>query len=197
MLIKAISASTIVIAAALIGSQGALAQEATTPDAVSTTNKPGTSTPAQPNTTTIPPSDPAISPQASTTSEGSSTQAAPAEAATQTAQPTQPPPDPASSAPAPAEQAQAAPAEPTAGSPQVAAFVESQFPSLDVDADGALTTTEFEGWISKLKTAELQSAGKPINAEEVKVYAQNALLNADKDSDKKVTKAEATQFFSG
>ncbi|MBN8829666.1 MAG: EF-hand domain-containing protein [Sphingomonadales bacterium] len=93
------------------------------------------------------------------------------------------------------EQAQANPAQSSSTGTQVASFVDQQFPTVDTDADGALTQTEFEGWISKLKTAELQSSGKPVDAAEVRTYAQNAFLTADKDADKKVTKAEVAQFF--
>ncbi len=201
MLIRNISASTFVIAAALAGSQ-AWAQDSAAPAAAPTTSDPASAapapaepaapaaqpTPAQPDTTAIPASEPAASPRAN---------AGPAEPATQTAQPGSPPAEPTSTAPAPAQQAQAEPAQPASGATQVAAFVDSQFPALDADKDGALTTTEFEGWITRLKTAELEQAGKPVNAQEVKTYAQNALRTADKDSDKKVSKAEATQFFSG
>lgn len=174
-MIRMIASSTIAIAAAFMGVHAASAQG--TPSA-----------PAQPGTTAVPPSEPAVRQSAPAEPAG------PPAPATETAQPAQTAPaDPTSTAPAPAQQAAATPT----ANPQVVAFVDSQFPALDGDADGALTTTEFEGWIAKLKTAELQSSGKPVNDQEVKTYAQNAFLTADKDSDKKITKAEAAQFFNG
>ncbi|OJY67225.1 MAG: hypothetical protein BGP16_17335 [Sphingobium sp. 66-54] len=90
-----------------------------------------------------------------------------------------------------------APAQPAANGTQVAAFVDAQFPTMDGDGDGALTSTEFENWITKLKSAEMAAAGQPADEQEVKSYARNALLTADKDADQRITRAEATQFFSG
>jgi hypothetical protein len=97
--------------------------------------------------------------------------------------------------PAPAEPA--APAQAAPANPQVVAFVDSQFPAADADANGTLTAAEFTSWISKLKTAELEKAGQPADAAAVKAYADNALLTADADKDGTITKAELVKFFGG
>lgn len=171
--------------------------------------------PAQPGTTPVPPSDPAIPPQDGAVSDAGQAGARvgpPSDNVPPAGNPrdpadTQPgaqagPTAEAGEAAAPAgpatsSTAQDAPAQPGASSAQVAAFVDAQFPTMDGDGDGALTSGEFEGWISKLKSAELEAAGQPADAQEVKSYARNALLTADRDADQRITPAEATQFFSG
>lgn len=200
MTTRTMTASGFVIAAALVATQG-WAQQTTAPDPAAPfpaeTQAPAPA-PIQPDTTDIPASEPATEPAdpLTTAQPGTApydpTQPAPVD---QAQAPTDPVPAPADPDPAPVEQAQAAPAEPEAGSPQVVAFVDQQFPALDADGDGKLTQAEFEGWISQLKTAELESAGQPVDQTEVQTYAQNAFLSADRDADKLVTKEEVTQFF--
>jgi len=171
--------------------------------------------PKQPGTTPVPPSDPAIPPQ-----DGSSGNAG--QAGSQIGPPSDNVPsagnprDPATdepdaqagpsaggddavtpAGPETSSTAADAPAQPGANGEQVAAFVDAQFPAMDGDNDGALTSTEFEGWITKLKSAEMEASGQSADAQEVKTYARNALLTADKDADQRITRAEATQFFSG
>lgn len=227
MFIKTMVAPATAIAAALIVAPGAFAQEsaapvgpgsATTSAAPAPTTNPAPASsapPAQPGTTPVPPSDPAIPPQDGAASDAGQAgarvgppsdnvpaagnprdpadtqpgaQAGPTAEAGETAVPAGP--ETSSAAPD-------APAQPAANGTQVAAFVDAQFPTMDGDGDGALTSAEFEGWITKLKSAELEAAGQPADEQEVKTYARNALLTADKDADQRITRAEATQFFSG
>lgn len=226
MFIMRMSASATVIAAALIAAPSAFAQETPAPVGPQSTTSPATPAPTtdparrpsapppeQPGTTNVPPSDPAIPPQAGGPQPNDPGQAGarvgppsenvpPADNATEpTDQGVKAVPPAADSAtpagPETSSAAPAAPAQPAANGTQVAAFVDAQFPALDGDGDGALTTTEFEGWITRLKTTELETSGKAADAAEVKTYARNALLTADKDADQKITRAEATQFFSG
>lgn len=222
MFIMRMSASVTVIAAALIAAPSAFAQETPAPVGPQSTTSPATPAPTtdpaprssappleQPGTTTVPPSDPAIpradGPQSNDPGQAGARVGPPSEnvrpadnardqgvkAVPPAADSTRPAgPETSSATPA-------APAQPSANGAQVAAFVDAQFPALDSDGDGALTTTEFEGWITRLKTTELEASGKAADAAEVKSYARNALLTADKDADQKITRAEATQFFSG
>lgn len=167
---KTLTTSTLIAGAALIGAQ-AWAQQ--------------TAAPAQPGTTDVPASQP------STALSDPVSQPAPAgeaQGALEPASPAQPA--------APDQSADAAAATPASGNPQVVAFVDQQFPSADADGDGKLSAAEFEGWISKIKAAELAQTGKPVVEAEVKTYASNAFANADKDADKAVTKTELTQFLS-
>lgn len=196
MKLRKIATSSLVIGAALMSAQG-WAQQAATPaePATSVPAEPATvppasgtsATPAQPGTTPVPASEPAATTaQPAPAPSDPVTQPAPSGQAETTPAPAAP------TEPAPAQQAQAAPAS---GTTQVAAFVDQQFPQADADGDGSLSATEFQPWISKLKSAELQSAGKPADAAEVQTYAANAFASADKDSNKLVTKAELTQFL--
>jgi hypothetical protein len=106
--------------------------------------------------------------------------------------------DPAAAASAPAPAQPAAPAQAPAAppNPQVATFVDQQFPSADVDKDGKVTATEFIAWIASLKTAEQQKAGQ-VDAAAAKTYADNALAKADIDKDGALTKTELVKFFGG
>lgn len=102
----------------------------------------------------------------------------------------------AASAPAPAQPAAPAQAPAAPPNPQVATFVDQQFPSADVDKDGKVTATEFTAWIASLKTAEQQKAGQ-VDAAAAKTYADNALAKADTDKDGALTKTELVKFFGG
>jgi hypothetical protein len=102
----------------------------------------------------------------------------------------------AASAPAPAQPAAPAQAPAAPPNPQVATFVDQQFPSADVDKDGKVTATEFIAWIASLKTAEQQKAGQ-VDAAAAKTYADNALAKADIDKDGALTKTELVKFFGG
>lgn len=97
----------------------------------------------------------------------------------------------ASASPAPAPDASAN--APT----QVVAFVDTQFPTADANGDGQLSQSEFEGWMGKLKEAELKQAGKPVVQAEVSSYANNAFARADADKNQQVTRTELTQFLQG
>jgi hypothetical protein len=187
MTIKTLTASSLIIGAALMSAQS-WAQQMATP------TEPATAAPAQPATTAVPASapapatgDPVTTAQPAPDPSDPVNQPAPVDQAQTTPAPTSP------TQPAPAQQAQAAPA---AGASPVIAFVDQQFPQADANGDGSLSPTEFEPWIAKFKAAELQSAGKPVVAAEVKTYASNAFATADKDANKLVSKVELTQFLS-
>jgi hypothetical protein len=99
-------------------------------------------------------------------------------------------PDPASP---PATETALAPAH----NPQVVAFVDYQFPMADTDADGNLTATEFTAWVGTLKAAEMEKAGQAADPAVVRAYAYNALLVADKDKNRALSKEELVVFFGG
>lgn len=112
------------------------------------------------------------------------------------AQPVPAQPEPAQNADvAGPEAGQAAPAP--AVNPQIVAFIDQEFPKADTDADGKLSETEFKTWITRLKIAELQAQGQPVEPAKVEMYATNAFAMTDKDSDKLVDKADLVAFFSG
>ncbi|HZV17607.1 MAG TPA: hypothetical protein VFF84_02830 [Sphingobium sp.] len=224
MFIKTVAGPATVIAAALGAASGAIAQDSAVPvgpgsaatpasPAPTTNPAPGRSAPppAQPGTTSIPPSDPAIAPQNGASDPGKAGEriGPPSDNVPPAGNPHDPAdvqPDAKAGPSAGGDEGAAAagqttssasPARPATSGSQVSAFVDAQFPTVDSDGDGALTPAEFEGWITKLKAAELEAAGQPADPQEVKSYARNALMNADKDGDQRITRAEATQFFSG
>ncbi len=107
----------------------------------------------------------------------------------------QPTPDAAT----PAAQTPAAPAGQVAAQPattgdQVAAVVDSEFPSYDKNADGDLDRAEFTAWMVALKTAS--DPATAADSAETKSWVGAAFAQADKDKSTSVTKTELTGFLS-
>jgi len=94
----------------------------------------------------------------------------------------------------PAAAAQTAPAaQPAAAdqSTQVAAILDSEFPTYDKDKSGSLNKSEFASWMDALKTKS-DPAAKPDAK-----WNEAAFKQADKDASKAVSKEELAGFLSG
>lgn len=125
----------------------------------------------------------------------------------------------ASTMPAPADQTAPAPADPAAttdmtastgastgttadtaatggaaaGPAQIAQVVETEFPTYDKNADGALNSSEFSSWMVALRSASDPSA--KAGSKEMKSWTTTAFAQADTDKSKSVSKAELTGFL--
>jgi hypothetical protein len=145
--------------------------------------------PAAPSTAQPAPGDPTVG------NSPTATAPAPAQAPAPGPSAAQPPAGPAS--PPVAEAAPSPGAPTTPGNPQVVAFVNSQFPSADANGDGSLSKEEFDAWVGKMKVAEAQQQGKPVDQAEVTSYATAAFARADADKSLTVSRSELTQFLQG
>lgn len=163
----------LLLAGAMMISAPVLAQSQTMPAAPASTTSDAPAQPAAPaapnamTRTELPPSQPAIA------------QAAPVA-------------DPASAAQSPVETAAAA--APATKEAQVAAVVNTEFPSYDKDGNGKLSSAEFGVWMVALKTAS-DPATKAESAA-TKTWIGQAFASADKDKSKSLTKTELTGFLS-
>lgn len=88
--------------------------------------------------------------------------------------------------------------QPAAGTPatsaQIAAVVDSQFPTYDKDGDGALNAAEFATWMTALRTAS--NPGATTDGATLAKWANAAFAQADVDQSKSVSKAEFVSFLS-
>lgn len=104
--------------------------------------------------------------------------------------------DPAAQSPAgQAPAAQAQPAE--ASATNVAAVVESEFPTYDADKSGSLSKAEFAKWMTALKKEEVKSTGETLSDSKIAAWANGAFASADKDKNRKVSKAELIGYLGG
>ncbi|CAN5466442.1 hypothetical protein BH09PSE4_BH09PSE4_12140 [soil metagenome] len=76
----------------------------------------------------------------------------------------------------------------------IAQVVNSEFPTYDKDASGALSESEFSAWMVALKTAS-DPKTDPASAA-VKSWVSGAFAQADADKSKTVSKDELTGFLS-
>ena len=111
---------------------------------------------------------------------------------------------------APAGQAapasQAAPQQGSAATPQqsqqattvdVAAVVDSEFPTYDSDKSGDLSQKEFSTWMTTLKKAEAATTGQALADKEIAAWAGAAFTMADQDKSKAVSKTELVSYLGG
>ncbi|WP_246248473.1 EF-hand domain-containing protein [Sphingomonas hominis] len=138
---------------------------------------------------------PQSAPATTTAQEG--TVAAPVNTAQ--AVPTTPTPDPATGTQAvPTQSAQTGSTEPasqpsqqgTNEPDQVAAILDSEFPTYDKDKSGSLSKAEFASWMDTLK-AKADPSAKPNKA-----WNDGAFKKADSDKSASVTKTELASFLS-
>lgn len=80
-----------------------------------------------------------------------------------------------------------------AGTAQIAQVVETEFPTYDKNADGALNTSEFGSWMVALRTAS--DPATKAGSKEMKAWTSSAFAQADIDKSKSVSKAELTGFL--
>lgn len=104
--------------------------------------------------------------------------------------PATPPASSAMPAPAPAQDS-ATPAA-VAAAPDPKAIIQSEFPTYDKDANGALSRVEFDTWLTALKEKSGDTAMKP---EEKTSWLKTAFTTADKDKSKGVSLAELTDYL--
>ncbi|WP_375390705.1 hypothetical protein [uncultured Sphingomonas sp.] len=75
----------------------------------------------------------------------------------------------------------------------VAAAVETEFPSHDLDGDGKLSRTEFDTWMVQLRTRRDPHPRATARAD--RAWADKAFAQADRDRNAGVTAAELTDFL--
>ncbi len=95
-----------------------------------------------------------------------------------------------------ADQATTATADTTSaatGADKVAQVVDTEFPTYDKNADGALSSTEFGTWMVALRTAS--DASLKAGSKEMKAWTASAFAQADIDKSKTVSKVELTGFL--
>lgn len=80
-----------------------------------------------------------------------------------------------------------------AGTTQIAQVVETEFPTYDKNADGALNSSEFGSWMVALRTAS--DPATKAGSKEMKAWTSSAFAQADIDKSKSVSKAELTGFL--
>ncbi len=99
----------------------------------------------------------------------------------------------------PATPAPAAPAAAPSQETQVAALVETEFPSYDADKTGELSQPEFTTWVLALqaKAAEVDANAKKLDDAAKAKWAKAAFASADADKSKKISKAEMGKFLLG
>ena len=83
--------------------------------------------------------------------------------------------------------------ETVTGASAVAQVVESEFPTYDKDANGALSKTEFGAWMVALKTASDPSTKAASAA--TKTWVGQSFTAADADKSASVSKAELAGFL--
>ena len=92
---------------------------------------------------------------------------------------------------------QQAPQQAQAATVDVAAVVDSEFPTYDSDKSGDLSQQEFSTWMTTLKKAEVATTGQKIADQEIAAWAGAAFSMADKDKSKAVTKTELVTYLGG
>ena len=134
-----------------------------------------------------------MAPQTTQPSQPTTDQTAPA---TQPDQSTTAPTDSAApvapAAAAPAQDAVAS-AQPTPAA-QVSDVVGKEFAGYDKNGDGTLSAKEFDAWMVALKTAS--DPATKATSPATKTWLTQAFAQADKDKNRKVSKAELTGFLS-
>jgi Ca2+-binding EF-hand superfamily protein len=96
--------------------------------------------------------------------------------------------------------AAATPEQPAAQAQQtvdVAAVVNSEFPSYDADKSGELSQAEFSTWMTTLKKAEIATTGQKLADNEITAWAGAAFAVADKDKSTNVSKTELVTYLGG
>ena len=79
----------------------------------------------------------------------------------------------------------------------VAAVVDSEFPTYDSDKSGDLSKTEFSTWMTTLKKAEAATTGQALGDQEIAAWAGAAFAMADQDKSKAVSKTELVTYLGG
>ena len=79
----------------------------------------------------------------------------------------------------------------------VAAVVDSEFPTYDTDSSGDLSTQEFSKWMTTLKKAEAATTGQQLADQEIAAWASAAFAMADQDKSKAVSKPELVAYLGG
>lgn len=97
----------------------------------------------------------------------------------------------AATAQQPANQAQ------QSSSVDVAAVVDSEFPTYDADKSGELNQAEFSTWMTTLKKAEIATTGQKLADNEITTWAGAAFTVADKDKSTNVSKTELVSYLGG
>lgn len=164
---------------------------------------PTTQTPPVSTPDPVPPTDPAAAPEAQAPTTAGRVPVDDAAVIPQDI-PGAPVTAPAETATAPAEQTPATPAEtaaaptdpatPVTGASQIAAVVDTEFPTYDKNADSNLDKSEFGAWMVALKTAS-DPATKATDPATVK-WVDGAFASADTDKSTAVSKAELTAYLS-
>lgn len=96
--------------------------------------------------------------------------------------------------------AAATPEQPAAQGQQtvdVAAVVDSEFPTYDADKSGELSQAEFSTWMTTLKKAEIATTGQKLGDNEITAWAGAAFVMADKDKSTAVSKTELVSYLGG
>ncbi|MBB4642037.1 EF-hand domain-containing protein [Rhizorhapis suberifaciens] len=79
----------------------------------------------------------------------------------------------------------------------VAAVVNSEFPTYDSDKSGDLSKGEFSTWMTTLKKAEAATTGQALGDQEIAAWAGAAFAMADQDKSKAVSKTELVTYLGG
>lgn len=79
----------------------------------------------------------------------------------------------------------------------VAAVVNTEFPTYDADKNGELSQTEFSKWMTALKKAEIATTGQQLGDNEIAAWAGAAFTVADKDKSTAVSKPELISYLGG
>lgn len=79
----------------------------------------------------------------------------------------------------------------------VAAVVDSEFPTYDTDSSGDLSTQEFSKWMMTLKKAEAATTGQQLADAEITAWASAAFAMADNDKSNAVSKPELVTYLGG
>lgn len=79
----------------------------------------------------------------------------------------------------------------------VAAVVNSEFPTYDADKSGELSQAEFSTWMTTLKKAEIATTGQKLADNEISAWAGAAFSMADKDKSTAVSQTELVSYLGG
>lgn len=79
----------------------------------------------------------------------------------------------------------------------VAAVVDSEFPTYDADKSGDLSAQEFSNWMTTLKKAETATTGQQLGDQEIAAWANAAFAMADQDKSNAVSKPELVSYLGG
>lgn len=112
---------------------------------------------------------------------------------TMTAEPGTPDPASDSNEPMSDESAQPAYSQATASASQISQIIDKDFPTYDADANGELSQSEFESWMTALK-ASTEPAFDATSAE-AQTWLGKAFASADVDRSNAVNKLELTGFL--